>query len=117
MKHIVCMLLLFAFWGTSSAQSSKKETITIKTAIHCDHCMQCESCSLNINKAVKSTEGVSKVKINPSEHTITVTFKPSETTPDAIRQSIANAGYDADDVKATTVGYEKLDGCCKIKKD
>ena len=30
-----------------------------------------------------------------------------------IRKAIAEAGFDADDVKATKVGYDGLDACCK----
>ncbi|OJV50377.1 MAG: hypothetical protein BGO31_13470 [Bacteroidetes bacterium 43-16] len=45
----------------------------------------------------------------PAEH------PEQRTNPEQIKQAIAAAGFDADEVKATADAYEKLDGCCKAK--
>jgi len=116
MKNIfIAIILTFAF-VVVTAQGNKTETIIIKTKIYCDHCVRCESCGANINETVRGTEkGIKKVKINPADNTITVTFNAAKTTPDKIREAIAASGYDADNIKAAAEGYAKLDGCCKAK--
>jgi len=114
MKNILTAILLTFAFSIASAQGNKTESITIKTKIYCDHCVRCESCGANINETVRGTEkGIKKVKINPADNTITVTFNAAKTTPDKIRAAIAASGFDADNIKATTEGYAKLDGCCK----
>lgn len=112
MKNLLFVLLMFTTCGFASAQT-KTETVVIKTTIHCSHCLQCGSCGPNIENAVKENKGVSSVAIDPKIHTVTVVFDPEQTSADKIRKSISKIGYDADDVKASAAGYDKLDGCCK----
>ncbi|MBL4654727.1 MAG: hypothetical protein JKY33_02775 [Bacteroidia bacterium] len=38
---------------------------------------------------------------------------PNKITIDNIRNAISKVGYDADEVEADPVAYEKLHGCCK----
>ena len=115
MKQIISLVFLALLLGATHAQAPKKETLIIKTTIHCDHCLQCESCGYQISDAIRKTKGIGSVKINPKENTITVSYKPTRTNPDKIRQAISAVGYDADDIKASPAGYAKLDGCCKPK--
>jgi len=113
MKQLLSVLLLSFIFSSSIAQTKKTETIVIKTKIYCNHCLQCGSCGPNIKEAMLGLDGIIKVDINPKENTIAVTYKTSKTTPDKIRKTISETGFDADDVKASPVAYEKLDGCCK----
>jgi hypothetical protein len=43
----------------------------------------------------------------------TVTYLTDRTNLENVKTAIANAGYDADDVKAEKDAYEKLPKCCK----
>lgn len=113
MKNLVSVIFCALLFSSSYAQSGKPETITIKTKIYCDHCLQCGSCGANINNAIRETKGIRKVKINSKENTITVKYKPGKTSPEKIRRAIADIGYDADEIKADATAYSKLDGCCK----
>lgn len=116
MKHFISTLFLTFLLSLSFAQTPKKETLIIKTAIHCEHCMQCSSCGQNIHETIrKKNKGISKIKINPKDNTITVTYKSTKTNPNEIRKAISEAGYDADDVKASPNSYAKLDSCCKAR--
>ncbi len=45
--------------------------------------------------------------------TITVVYNPLKATPEKIETAISKMGYDADEIKADPVAYEKLDECCK----
>lgn len=115
MKTILTLTLALIIGTVSYAQKTEKKTVVIKTTIHCNHCLQCESCAMNINESIRTLSGVSKVKIQPELQNIEVTYRSDKTDADAIRNQIAAAGFDADDVKATEEGYAKLDGCCKAK--
>lgn len=115
MKYISSLTLaVLLFFSTNAAE--KKATLTVKTSIACDHCLQCSSCGQNINDKIRDTEkGIRKVKVDPKTNTITVTYSSDKTNPEQIKKAIAAAGFDADEVKATADAYEKLDGCCKAK--
>ena len=51
--------------------------------------------------------------IDEKTKTLSVVYNPQKTSPEKIREAIAKVGFDADDVKADTNAYEKLDPCCK----
>ncbi len=99
----------------SKADSIKSEndTLVVATQIYCNHCEQCGSCKPRIENALKVKKGIKSVSVNSKEKTITVVYNTSKTDPAAIRKSIAETGFDADEVKATKTGYDSLDGCCK----
>ncbi len=109
------MLALILSFG-ANAQKKKTETIVIKTKIYCDHCLECESCGDNITNSLGLSKGIKDVKINPEDNTITVKYNPKLTNPEAIRRTINNAGFDADNQKAPSTAVNKLDGCCKAKE-
>lgn len=112
MRWIVLLSLLIGSLQVYG-QSSKTETVIIKTAISCDHCKQCESCGKNIYDGIYKEAGIKKIKIDPDAHTVTVTYNSSKTSPEKIRLAISKTGFDADDIKADPEAYAKLDGCCK----
>ncbi len=112
MKHLFTFALLISLSTLGFAQENT-ETITIKTSIVCDHCMECDDCGYNIDTYVRKAKGIRKVKINPDESTVEVTYRTDKTTPEEIRIALSNSGFDADDVKADPEAYAKLDGCCK----
>ncbi len=109
---IISLLLLPAF---AISSNKKTETIVIKTTIYCDHCLQCESCGDRIKKELPYIKGVTFAKFDDMAMTFTITFNTGKTTPEKIRQAIANIGYDADDIKANPKALEKFDACC-LKK-
>lgn len=111
--RLIFSILFFLPASVIGFAQDKFETITIKTSIVCDHCMECDDCGFSIDTHTRSLKGIKKVKINPDESTVDVTFRNDKTTPDEIRGAIAKAGFDADDVKADPEAYAKLDGCCK----
>lgn len=112
MKHLFALALLLSMSTMGMAQD-KLETITIKTSIVCDHCMECDDCGYNIDTSIRKAKGIRKVKINPDESTVEVTYRTDITTPEQIRIALSKSGFDADDVKADPEAYAKLDGCCK----
>lgn len=113
MKVLLCIPFFFFILSTSFAQDKSTETIAIQTNIYCDHCLECPDCGVNIYKAVRKNSGIKKVDVLPEENIINVTYRSDKTNPEEIRQSIADIGFDADDVKASPTAYENLDACCK----
>lgn len=114
MKYILTLLLFTAFSFVTFSKS-QTETIVIKTTIYCDHCLKCTSCGANIRGSIKSSGGIKKVKIDPAENTITVTYDPLKSSPEKIKKSVTSVGFDADDLKASAEAIAKLDGCCKSR--
>jgi copper chaperone CopZ len=53
------------------------------------------------------------MELDEKAMTVTVFYDSKKTNLELIKTSIANLGYDADEVKANPAAYEKLDGCCK----
>jgi len=113
-------LKLIAFVGLillpilGNAQEGKRnQKAVIKTQIYCDHCKQCETCGQNFQKELLDVRGVKMMELDENAMTITVYFDSRKTNLTAIKETIANLGYDADEIKANPAAYEKLDGCCK----
>ena len=110
------LLLIVAITGITtfaSAQAKKGiQTVTIQTPT-----VQCESCKKRIEDYLKREDGVQKANVDYKHHVAKVTFYAERTNIENIKAAIANAGYDADDVKADAEAYKKLPKCCKKTED
>jgi copper chaperone CopZ len=110
------LLLAFAVIGFTtfaSAQAKKGvQTVTIQTPT-----VQCESCKKRVEDYLKREDGVQKSNVDFKHHVTKVTFVAERTNVENIKAAIANAGYDADDVKADEEAYKKLPKCCKKTED
>jgi mercuric ion binding protein len=113
-KFLVIAFTAFLFSNNLSAQEQKTiQTATIKTAIYCDHCKNCETCGDKFNRTLLKEKGVQMVVLDEKDMTIKVTYNSKKTDLPKIRQAISKLGYDADEVKAEAVAYAGLDDCCK----
>lgn len=101
------ILMLMLFCNSAFAQSRNKAEIKIKTSA------ECEMCKNTLEKAMSFEKGVKKASLDLSTRELTVVYNPKKTTPENLRNAIAKAGYDADDVKANNKAYQKLPECCK----
>ena len=111
-KYIV--VLLFLISTSAFAQKSKTiKTAVIKTTIYCDHCKQCETCGDKFQKDLYNEDGIKRVEIDAKAMTITVVYDSKKIGIDKIKLFISKLGYDADEIKADSIGLSKLDGCCK----
>jgi mercuric ion binding protein len=113
-KFLVIAFAAFMFSNNLSAQEQKTiQTATIKTAIYCDHCKNCETCGDKFNRTLLKEKGVQMVVLDEKAMTINVTYNSKKTDLPKIKQAISKLGYDADEVKAEAIAYEGLDDCCK----
>ena len=111
MKSLTTLIIITLFATSSTnvmAQKTKKtETIVIKTST------QCGMCKERVEKAMAYEKGVIKSNLDVEKAEFTITYKPTKTSPEKIRKSISNLGYDADNVKANQKAHDNLPNCCQ----
>jgi mercuric ion binding protein len=118
MKRLVSALLLTAaMYFTAAAQQQKPEWVTIKSAN-----LKCWECKDRLEKWLLKEKGITESgiagwKINLLQGEIKVQYLPNYITPDGIRVSLNNAGFDADAEKAEPDAYKKLPPSCKRAED
>jgi copper chaperone CopZ len=103
MKPLYLLLLSIGLAGSAAAQQKKPVTVKIQTPG-----MLCDECKQRVEDQVKYEEGVTKVVGYPRSKYIMVTYFADRTNIENIKTAIANAGYDADDVKADEDAYKRL---------
>jgi copper chaperone CopZ len=108
MKKGLIFLATFFIIASIHAQQKKPVTVKINTPS-----VQCEMCKKKIEDYLKFEEGVIKSLVDFKQKKTTVSYLSDRTNLETVKTAIANAGYDADDVKADKDAYEKLPKCCK----
>ncbi|HEX6427933.1 MAG TPA: cation transporter [Niastella sp.] len=112
-KLLLLAIAVTGFTTFTSAQAKKGvQTVTIQTPT-----VQCESCKKRIEDYLKREDGIQKATVDFKKHVTKVTFVAERTNIENVKAAIANAGYDADDVKAEEEAYKKLPKCCKKPED
>lgn len=98
---------------TFAQKKQRTEKAIIKTHFYCDHCKKCETCGLKFEAELYNTKGIRAFEINDKKQTITVIYNPLKVDLQAIKIAISKLGFDADEIKADPIAYNKLDDCCK----
>lgn len=112
MKKLFLFLLSAGFAFTAFSQQKGPQTVTVKTPT-----VQCEMCKKAIEGYLNRVDGVTFVNVKFKQKQTVVKYLADRTTPEMIRASIANVGYDADDVNANPDSYKMLPKCCKKPED
>ena len=76
----------------------------------------CNMCKKTIEGAVSSMDGVSLVNWNKDTKILNVKYNSDITSVESIKRSIADVGYDTDDVRASDDSYHSLHDCCKYER-
>ncbi|XP_061381606.1 copper-transporting ATPase 2 isoform X1 [Danaus plexippus] len=71
--------------------------------------MTCQSCVDSIQGALKDVPGVTSSTVSLAKGTALVTFTPAEVTPDLIKDTIYNLGFDVDIISVTDKEAENKD--------
>jgi copper chaperone CopZ len=108
------MVLLFLGVGVTMAQAKKGTMVTAKISTPT---VQCEQCKSRIERYLLTEEGVASSKVDYKHGITTVKFFSDRTNIENVKTAIANAGYDADNIKANEESYAKLPTCCKKPED
>lgn len=118
MKKAITFVVAILAMNFSFAQEQTKkktETVVIQTKSNCKE-DACEEYKEIIENTANYIKGVVFAEFDSATRKVTIKYKTKAVTAQQIRQKIADAGYDADDVKATKESTEKLPGCCKSSK-
>jgi periplasmic mercuric ion binding protein len=108
-KINLIVVLSFLMLGiTASAQNTAKSAeIKIKASV------MCGMCKARVEKNMAYEKGVKAVTVDLATKEVIITYNPQKTTPALLKTAISKIGYDADEVPADSVAYEKLPPCCK----
>lgn len=101
-----CILLGSSFASTAASDDKEKE-VKIKTSAICGMCKARIERNLAFEKGVKEADLDVKTKV------VTVKYNPAKTDVAKLKANISKTGYDAEEVPADAVGYNKLPSCCK----
>jgi len=104
-KLLFSILFLVSFSIVLNAQEPTK----IKVSGNCGMCKK------HIEKAAKDA-GATTASWDKVSKLLTISFDASKTNTDKIETSIAGAGYDTENKKATEEAYKKLDECCQYDR-
>jgi len=114
MKKVFLIAIIFiAFLTAGFAQNHKPEWATIKTPN-----LRCWECKKRLEdymaREIAQTEsGIIKMQINLLSGTTRVQYWPDRVNLNYIQTAFANAGFDADNIKATEDSYKTLPPPCK----
>jgi periplasmic mercuric ion binding protein len=76
----------------------------------------CGMCERTIENSLKEVKGVSLADWDKETDEMSVTFDPELISLDAIKQKIADVGYDSDTHRAKEEVYNSLPGCCQYDR-
>jgi len=120
MKKLLLSLIIvvMAFASKAQVMQQKAAWVTINVPQ-----MKCWECKDRLEKYLTKETGpanetsILQVKVNMYNATVRIQYLPDNVTPAFLRTAIANAGYDADSVKAPDDSYKLLPPACKRKDD
>lgn len=119
MKYIITIVLFFVA-GSLKAQvmTGKAQWVTIKSAnLRCWECKEKLEKYLVVENKSSFESGLIQWRINLLQGEIKIQYWPDRATPENIRVSMNNAGFDADSTKAEEDAYKKLPPICKRAED
>jgi hypothetical protein len=98
--------------------SQKAQWITIKSNnLRCWECKQKLENFLIAANYQEANNGMLQRKYNLFSGEIRIQYLPDRVTPDILRYTINEAGFDADSTKADVEAYKKLPPICKRAED
>lgn len=107
MKTSILSILMALFLGLNVAQANGDKEIKIKTSAIC------EMCKARIERNLGLSKGVKESNLDLKDKVVTVKYNPNKTTPEAIKATIIDTGYDADSQIANQKAHDKLPSCCR----
>lgn len=81
-------LLLFAGVLGAAPNHAQARTITLEVEN-----MTCAVCPVTVRKSLEAVPGVERARADDQTHTATVTYDPSQTSPQALIRATTEAGY------------------------
>ncbi|REA58502.1 heavy-metal-associated domain-containing protein [Dyadobacter luteus] len=107
MKKTIALFATAILMVFQVAMADGDKVVKIKTTA------VCEMCKARIERTLGLSKGVKESNLDLKDKTVTVKYNPNKTSPEAIRETIINTGYDADDQTANMKAHDKLPSCCR----
>jgi periplasmic mercuric ion binding protein len=110
MKFLQTIIVTIFFLNTGAhAQYKASNKAIIKTpGITCDLCKD------RVERALFKAYGITSTVVNVKKRTVTVTWLTDRTNIENIKGMIADAGYDADNIKAEPSALRKIPSGCRM---
>ena len=98
----VSVLMTAALAPEASAQDKQDTEVTNPDVILQVNGLVCDLCSLNMEKHLKRIDAVDNVQVKLDEQKVLLTLHDDQTvTEDALREAVANAGFNTEEVTFT----------------
>lgn len=88
-------------------RDDKEKEVKIKTSAICG------MCKARIERNLSFEKGVKEANLDVKSKIVTIKYNPAKTDVTKLKANISKTGYDAEEVAADPVSYDKLPGCCK----
>lgn len=102
------LILLLSFWMIISCNESWRHA---EIRVHGN----CEMCQEKIESALK-VPGIHRASWSPESKVLELDFNEKKISLQAIRQRVAEAGYDTDSLRAPDSTYARLHECCRYRE-
>jgi len=109
MKKLIILILLLT--GISSFAQNKNAKVSLEVD---GICMMCKT---RIEKASLASKGVKFAVWDVKTHELKVIYDERKTNLKTISQTVANAGHDTKEVKATEEAYNTVHNCCRYRDE
>jgi periplasmic mercuric ion binding protein len=115
MKKILLLTVMVGGMAmAASAQQPKAQWLTIKSEnLKCWECKKLLEEYLNKVNGTLFEKGLIQWKFYLIKGEVRIQYLPDRANPNAIKTAIANAGFDAEEIKATPEAYKTLPPACK----
>ena len=112
-KYLVLMMAVLGVAFTSTAQEKKSKNAKVDVEVKGN----CDMCKKRIEKAAFGVKGVKSAEWHADDQTLHLIIDENKTSSKKVQESVAKAGHDTKEVKATTDNYDNLHGCCKYERE
>lgn len=109
MKKIVFVVLVLVGSVTYAQNRNAKATIEVDGV--------CNMCKERIEKAAIKAKGVKIANWDVNTHELKLIYDERKTSMKTIKQSIADAGHDTKEIKASDEAYHSLHKCCLYRDE
>ncbi|MBQ7472667.1 MAG: heavy-metal-associated domain-containing protein [Prevotella sp.] len=97
MKKTKLILLLLAFvlslGAQTNRQTAKKTTKSQPKTVIFNVSMHCQACTKKIENAIGWEKGVKDLKADLVKKTVTISYDPTKTAPEQLKEKIKKLGY------------------------
>ncbi len=90
---VLMLVIMAASLPLHLEAQTKKEKAAQTETMKCWASMHCGSCAAKIEKNIAFEKGVTDLSIDLPTKTVTITYKPSKTTPKKLEKAVQNLGF------------------------